>query len=420
MSVQPAFVLDRLFTPGARLGWVFRDLRQLAAPFGEPEPDPERTREQVAMRATATQARYARARRWLFKPSLVAGVALFLLAGYDEDRHHTVAAVMFLVLAIAMTGFGPVYTVRCWWRQRRAASAAARPEREYQRACQAWQQRAVAHAHAELARLGSAAGWSSAEPPTRRTDVFGGSLTGWQALLTVHGASLLTAQPLLVVDLSGQLASDQLTAAAHGAQVPGAWYALPADLGRCGLLAQLSPAAFADALVEAIHADGPDGAHGGRADRAVDVRVLEQLIAVLDGHVSPARLATAVAAALGQPIPPGILSPREQATAGGAVFPAGYQQQIIPNLVRLEAFLADLSRYTGYAPVLPPPPPPAWYTCLALDPAARSARGEMLAALAVQWLTNRVTASPASAPAVIVVGADEVTRPHLEREGTSR
>jgi hypothetical protein len=65
--------------------------------------------------------------------------------------------------------------------------------------------------------------------------------------------------------------------------------------------------------------------------------------------------------------------------------------------------------------VLSPPPAPAWYTCLALDPAARSARGEMLTALAVQWLTVQVTASPSTAPAVIVAGADEITRPHLER-----
>jgi hypothetical protein len=34
--------LDRnpLFTPGPRLGWVFRDRSELAAPYAEPEPDP--------------------------------------------------------------------------------------------------------------------------------------------------------------------------------------------------------------------------------------------------------------------------------------------------------------------------------------------------------------------------------------------
>jgi hypothetical protein len=100
--------------------------------------------------------------------------------------------------------------------------------------------------------------------------------------------------------------------------------------------------------------------------------------------------------------------------AGGDLFPAAYRTQIGPNLVRLDAFLADLARYTR--PTQPAPPPaPAYYTCLALDAGARSARAEMLTALAIQWLTVQVSASRASAPAVIIAGADEITRPHLER-----
>jgi len=34
----------------------------------------------------------------------------------------------------------------------------------------------------ELAQLGRVDEWGSAEPPGLRTDVFGGSLWGWQAL----------------------------------------------------------------------------------------------------------------------------------------------------------------------------------------------------------------------------------------------
>jgi hypothetical protein len=186
---------------------------------------------------------------------------------------------------------------------------------------------------------------------------------------------------------------------------------LPGDLGRCGLLSCLSPSQFADAFTEAIHAGTPGGA---RADRAVDVRVLEQLTAALGGWITPVRLAAAAQAALGHPIPPGLLSPSEEALIGGELFPAGYRQQIGPNLVRLDAFLADLARYAGH--VQPAPPPvPAWFTCLALESGARSARAEMLTALAIQWLTVQVSASSASAPAVIIAGADEITRPHLER-----
>jgi hypothetical protein len=30
-----------LFTPGPRLGWVFRDRQELTAPFPEPQPSPQ-------------------------------------------------------------------------------------------------------------------------------------------------------------------------------------------------------------------------------------------------------------------------------------------------------------------------------------------------------------------------------------------
>jgi hypothetical protein len=97
----------------------------------------------------------------------------------------------------------------------------------------------------------------------------------------------------------------------------------------------------------------------------------------------------------------------------GELFPPWYRHQIGPNLVRLDAFLTDLARYAGQRGGYPDAP--AYYTCLALDSSARSARGELLLALAVQWLTVQVSASAASAPTVIIVGADEITRPHLER-----
>lgn len=84
------------------------------------------------------------------------------------------------------------------------------------------------------------------------------------------------------MDLSGQFASADLTGAAQATAVPAVQYMLPNDLGRCGLLTCLSPSQFADALTEAIH-----------ADRAVDVRVLEQLAAALSGWITPARLAAA-------------------------------------------------------------------------------------------------------------------------------
>ena len=302
MSVQPALpagrALERLFTPGIRLGWTFRDRNGLTAPYPEPEPDPEVLREQTAERAAVAQARYARARRWVIKPSLAVGLILLLLAGYAEGRKNTTDGATTLAAALIVTCSGLGYTVRCWWR--RGRTAAAEPEQTYRKALEAWQQEASDHQRAELARLVQVPEWATASPPALRTDIFGGSLRGWQSLLITHGTSILAGQPLLVMDLSGQFASGELSSTAQAAAVSAAQYVLPADLERCGLLSCLSPSQFADALTEAIHAGTPGGA---RTDRAVDVRVLEQLTAALDGWVTPARLAAAAQSALGHPIP---------------------------------------------------------------------------------------------------------------------
>ena len=138
---------------------------------------------------------------------------------------------------------------------------------------------------------------------------------------------------------------------------------------------------------------------------------MEYLTGALGASLTPARLAAAVQAALGQPVPPGLLTPGETELIGADLFPAAYRAQIGPSLVRLDAFVSGLARYTGTGAR---PARPARYTCLALEPGARSARAELLIALAVQWLTIRVSQSTATVPAVIVAGADEITREHLE------
>ena len=87
-----------------------------------------------------------------------------------------------------------------------------------------------------------------------------------------------------------------------------------------------------------------------------------QLAAALGGDLTPARLAAAVQAALGQPIPPGLLTPDEVDLVSGDLFRDAYRAQIGPSLVRLDAFLSDLARYTGTGPPQPARPPgaPAW------------------------------------------------------------
>lgn len=437
MSMQPAPVApvpvaegaDRrasLFTPGPRLGWVFRDRRQLAAPFPEPRPDLEAMRAAAAQQAESADKAYRKIRKFLGIPSTLLFVVLLLANGCAANINGSGPPVVSDLIALVICGPGMTLTFLRWRKARQAAAAVSRVGDDHQRAIAAWQQREEAWQRAELTRLEQVDEWGSATLPsgTLRTDVFGGNLRGWQALLTTHGTSLLASQPVLTVDLTGEVISQELTDTARAAGVPTAVWLLPAELGASGVLAGLSAAQFADALAEAVHEDGTAGT--ARAERAVDTRVLEQLHVALGGDVTPGRLAAAVRAALGHVDRPGVLSPsvlsqEEQALISAELFPPEYRRQIEPNLVRIEAFLTTLAQHAdlagtglpGQAPAAPQPP--AYYTCLALEPAPRSARAEVLAALAIQWLTVQVTGSNDPAPAVIIVGADEISRPHLER-----
>ncbi|HEY3956089.1 MAG TPA: hypothetical protein VGM53_22190 [Streptosporangiaceae bacterium] len=421
MSVPPAAAggaRDQralLFTPGARLGWIFRDRRELADPYPEAEPDEAALREQAVARAAEADAAYQKMRKWLGGPSLGVLLILLVLSGCERQINPQASVGGTLLTALVLGIPGIVITSVYWQRREQAKQAVSGPE--YQQALESWQQRATAHEHAELARLHDAHEWGSAEPPTQRVDVFGGSLWGWRALLTTHGASVLSTQPLLAVDLTGEMACGELIELAEDTGVPSVVHLLPDDMGRCGLLAALSPAQLADALAEAIHAGAPGGA---RADRAVDLRVLEQLTGALGDDVTPVRLAAAAQAALGHPVSAGQLTPAEEALVTGKLFPPSYRQQIGQNLVRLDAFLADLARYadTGGA-AAGRPASAAYFTCLALESRPRGARIEMLTALVIQWLTVQVTGGQGPAPAVIIAGADEITRAHLERLSTA-
>jgi len=397
-----------LFTPGRRLGWTFRDRRQAIAPYPESEPDAQMIAGQVTARRERAERAWRFSLRWVTRPLLPLAVVLYALGALARDVTHHAHPGALAWLPIALAAAGLAWPTLCL--ARLVLARRADPAQVHQIAMDDWRHRADEHEQAELARLDGIPEWASALPPVLHTDVYGGTLGGWQSLLAVHGASVLAGQPLLVADFSGQFASRDLTDLARRNGIQGAVHLLPAALAASGILAGLTPAQFASALAEAIHA-GTSGATG-RAERAIDVRVTEQLTAALGGQLTPARLAATAQAALGQPVPSGLLSADEADLIGGGLFGDAYRVQIGASLARLDAFLSDLARFTG--PGAPPPIRPAWYTCLALEPGARSARTELLTALTVQWLTVAVTQSSATAPAVIIAGADEVTRGHLE------
>lgn len=415
MTMQPAdprggvsAAEQLLFTGGPRLGWVFRDRRGLITPFAEPGPDPQALAGQVAARRQRAQRAWRWSLLWVARPCLPLALVAYALSVLVRDADHHAHTSGLVVVAGVLLAAGVAWPAWCFATMMLAGDAD--PERMYQAALAGWRQRAGEHEQAELARVGAVPEWSSAPAPALRTDVYGGTLDGWQALLSVYGASVLAERPLLVADLSGQLASGELTALARRHGVQSAVHPLPSALGASGILAGLSAAQFANALAEAIHAGTPAGAT--RTDRAVDVRVIEHLAGALGTDPTPARLSAAVQAALGQPVPPGLLTAAEADLIGGDLFGDAYRAQIGPSLVRLDAFVSDLARYGGAG--ASQPARPAWYTCLALEPGARTARAELLTALTVQWLTVAVTQAAASVPAVVIAGADEVARDHLE------
>jgi hypothetical protein len=396
-----------LFTPGARLGWTFRDRHALIPPYREPPPDPDLIRQQTAAQAASAGRSYQFARKWVARPSLMLAVVLAVLAGCAKAINPAARAGDIVLTALVLCGPGLAWTGWQW--RRRYQAGTVNPARVYELARQEYGQRASWHQQSELARLDGLPEWGSAEPPARRTDVFGGTLAGWRSLLAVHGASLLAQQPLLVADLSGQYAAADLAGLARAAGVPSAEYLLPRDLDRSGLLTRLAPGQLAAALAEAIHAGTP----GSRADRAIDVRVLEHMCTALRaGGITPARLAAAAEVALGYP-GSSLLTSDEAATIRGSLLGDGYRNQVSANLIRLDAFLSGLGRYAGTGQAAAAAP--AWCTFWLSTPGAGSAHTELLDALIIQWLTVQVSASTAATPAVIIAAADHITRDHLER-----
>jgi hypothetical protein len=413
MTMQPApsritGAEQMLFTPGPRLGWVFRDRHRLVSPYAEPGPDPQAVAGQLTARRERAERAWRFSLRWVARPLLPLAVVLYAAGTLARDASHQANPGTLSLLPFAVVVIGAAWPA--WCLARLVLARSADPARVHQAARDGWRQRASEHEQAELARLSGIPEWASAHSPAPRADVYGGTLGGWQSLLTVHGASVVAERPLLVADFSGQLASGELTALARRHGVQGAFYPLPSALAASGVMTGLAASQLANAVAEAIHAGTPVGAT--RAERAVDARVVTRLCTALGPDLTLGRLAAAVQAALGQPVPDGQLTADEWDLINGDLLGDTYRAQVGPSLVRLDAFLSDLARHAGNG--TPQPAAPRWYTCLALQPGARSAGAELLTTLTAQWLTVRVTQSTATAPAVIIAGADEITRPHLE------
>ena len=395
-----------LFTGEPRLGRVFRDRRELVTPYPEPKPGPQDIQAVVITRAAAADARFHRAWTWAGKPSIGLALVLLLLAACARTTGGGgFSPLLALITAVIVCAPGLGYTCWCWLERDKARDVP--PELAYQQAVSDWEQRAAQHASTELAALGGQPEWGSVTVPPRRTDIFGGTLGGWQALLAVHGASLLAGRPLLIADLTGQHPAAPLLSLAQGVGIGSVTWRFPRDLGRSGILNGLPPEQLAAAIAEALHAGAPGGA---RTERAVDTEILRHLAETLaPAGVTMPRLAAAVRAACGHPAGP-ILSAAEQDTITGMLFPPGAREQAAPGLARLNAVLHTLAAKAddGW------PATPARCTCLILDTTPHSADAEVLAALVIQWITFQASTAAGTFPAVVVAGADQITTAHAE------
>ncbi|WP_165966249.1 hypothetical protein, partial [Actinomadura sp. 7K534] len=413
--VDPAGLLsrrERLFSPDPRLGWVFRDRWWFLRPFPEPPPRQQALPDYLARRVRETEQAAQRRLSRTFPVSAGIGSLLLLFAACTAPGSGAAVPVGSLLLGAIVAAPGTALT---WWavRQRNAARQAYELARQqitngYQDQARQWQARKHAHDTAERARLDALPEWGAAPRPGRRLDVFGGNLWAWEALLTTYGTSTLAVQPLLVLDLSREFVSRELVELAQAAWMGVDAQLLPSRQASSTLLADMPPQDLVDAIVESMHGGTPDAA---RADRSMDDRILTKVCGALGDNVTLGRIAAALRALMGEPDDGDLLTREERRHITGNLFTVEYRRQAHANLSRIESYVHPLENLGTE----PSKEGVGYLTCIALDSQARNVRSELLTDLVVQWVTHRITASQDSTPALVIAGADELARRHLER-----
>jgi hypothetical protein len=423
MTVEPVdrqSLLERrslLFSPDPRLGWVFRDRWAFYTPFTEPPPQAQRLPDYLAQQVTAT-AQVARQRLGRTLPlSITAFVVLALFsacAASDYSLGKTAVPVGSILLAVLCLGPGVVLTGIALTARRHARdayeSARLQVTRAYEDATRDWHARRHQHEANERGAAGGRYEWGAVPRPLSRLrmDVFGGTLWSWEALLTTYGSSALFTGPVLVVDLSRELVCGELATLARAANIEVDTQLLPTQLAESTLLSGLGPRELVDAIVESMYGSSPEMA---RAERSMDDRILSKVCDALGDDISPARIGAALRALMGEPDDSPTLDRDERRRIANELFSVEYRRQAHANISRIESYIHPIEGLGSDSGE----PPAGYLTCIALDSHGRNVRSELLTDLLVQWITHRVAASTSPRPSVIVAGADELARRHLER-----
>src|ERR1700722_18155042 len=297
---------------GLHLGWIpnapgLRP-REFERPApSEPVPDPAK----VAALAAAQHA------RGLWTGLLIAiGLFAFALFGFVA----AVARIRWAWWAAAGLALCCLLPVVLLSLNRRRAAARLRAEtvagaRQHATELAVYEQGKAHWAVAEAERIATAPRWLqvAAHEDITRLDVFGGTGTGRQNMVTGLGLELLAQHAVIVLDLSQDMVADGLVAAALRAGLSCQDFQLPRDLARTPLLAGLTGEQVASLIVEVVHADDASATAAGRA---TDLMILRKIVGVLGADVSMGRLHAALTVLLGdggKPLVAGQLADDERA-----------------------------------------------------------------------------------------------------------
>jgi hypothetical protein len=412
--IQRPGPLASLFVEGERLGWTFRDRNLFRRRFLEPYPVPVPIPAHLISAAHRAQQKVAG--RMVIMAAVGLGLAMVFaccagLTGIASGG----AGGMFTVLAglAVLGGIGGIVAVALHQASAKSALQRAQGEQQHnhQAACGGWEQRRVQHEMAERVKVNQLDEWGAADPPpgTRRVDIVGGSIWGWEALLTVFGGSLLRSRSTLtLVDFTGEAACRELVRLAEETGTSFEVKLLPTQLAETNLLSGLESRQLVDTLVESMYGDVPTGS---RADRAQDDRVLSAVCETLGANLTVARVAAALRVLMGEPGVHAALSQQERDTIADGLFADEFKRQVYTNLRRIESYIHPLETLGSQ----PTASIPTALTCLVDESDGRSARRELLKDLIVQWLIRRVSSQSLHTRSLVIVGADEVSHLHIER-----
>jgi len=425
----------RLFEPGERFGWVFRDRHQYWRHFPEVVPPPHPVDQKLVQRVKKLSAKRTNAFAY-------GGIALFIalalfwggtgsLAAWERSENTPALGVSILVILAWVV----VFVVPTWlmaWRplriqlrlalaRRSLAMATVKSQRQYEDLQRQWAARRDEHNRRERDRVDAIAEFGAAriDNSTLHVDVFGGSLRAWQAFISLFGASMVgTSPPVTVVDLSEEGLSRELVEMADqaGFQVDLQILSEATDrtnvplLARTDLLRGLKPDQLTDILIEAIHGDE---AGANRAERVMDSRILRAVCDSLGDYLSVGRVAEALKALMGEPGMPTLLTRKEWDHIATELFSAEYVQQAHERLRKLEAYLYPLTEL-GSRPA--PRSLDRNLRVMGVENEGASALSDLMIDLIVQWAMREVARNGSERTRVLlVVGADPLRRRHLER-----